>query len=308
VTGPAAAPRRRIAAIVNSGSGPGHGAAIVPELQDLFARAGARVDVHVVHDERSIAEAIAAARSSAPDAIVAGGGDGTVSRIAGDMAGTGLAFGVLPMGTLNHFAKDLGVPVELEDAVRTIVHGVAAAVDTAVVNDRRFVNNSSLGLYPDIVRERERQQRRLGRGKWWAFAWAAVSALRRYPLLHVRLVVDGETRTRRTPFVFVGNNAYAMEGFSIGERSSLDDGCLSLYVAPLAGRWRLLLLALRALLGRLRQAKDFEATLANEIVIESRHRRLRVAADGEVTSMNPPLRYRIEPRSLLVLRPGSAHD
>ena len=301
---PAAAPRRRIAAIVNAGSGSGHGDDIVAELRELFARSGAHVDVRVVRDEPSIARAIGAARASAPDAIVAGGGDGTVSRVAGDMAGTGLAFGVLPLGTLNHFAKDLGVPLDLEDAVRTIVHGVVDAVDTAVVNDRRFVNNSSLGLYPDIVVHRERQQRRLGRGKWFAFAWAAVGALRRYPLLRVRLVVDGETRTQRTPFVFIGNNVYAMEGFSIGERSRLDGGCLSLYVAPLAGRGRLLLLALRALLGRLRQAKDFEARLASEILIESRHRRLRVATDGEVAVMTPPLRYRIEPKSLLVLRPA----
>jgi diacylglycerol kinase family enzyme len=303
---PAAAPRRRIAAIVNAGSGAGHGDAIVGQLQESFARFGAHVDVRVVHDELSIAKALDDARASKADAIVAGGGDGTVSRVAGELAGTGLAFGVLPLGTLNHFAKDLGVPLELEDAVGTIVHGVAAAVDTAVVNDRRFVNNSSLGLYPDIVRDRERQQRRLGRGKWSAFVWATLGALRRYPLLRVRLVIDGQTRTRRTPFVFIGNNVYAMEGFSIGARRSLDGGCLSLYVAPLAGRWRLLLLALRALLGRLSQAHDFEATLASEIVVESRHRRLRVATDGEVVLMTPPLRYRIEPKSLLVLRPAPA--
>src|SRR4051812_34210334 len=119
---PAAAPRRRIAAIVNAGSGAGHGDAIVGLLQESFARFGAHVDVRVVHDEASIAKALDDARAAKADAIVAGGGDGTVSRVAGDLAGTGLAFGVLPLGTLNHFAKDLGVPLELEDAVGTIVH------------------------------------------------------------------------------------------------------------------------------------------------------------------------------------------
>ena len=94
-----------------------------------------------------------------------------------------------------------------------------------------------------------------------------------------------------------------MEGFAIGERSGLEDGLLSLYVAQRPGRWRLLQLALRALIGRLRQARDFDAITATDIVVQSKRKRIRVATDGEVTVMTPPLHYRIRPASLIVMRP-----
>jgi len=115
-------------------------------------------------------------------------------------------------------------------AAQTIVEGYAINVDVGEVNRRIFLNNSSLGLYPTIVREREKQQR-LGAGKWPAFVWAAVAALRRYPFLDVRLSADGKEFSRRTPFVFVGNNEYLMERLTIGMRECLDKGQLSLYMA-----------------------------------------------------------------------------
>jgi diacylglycerol kinase family enzyme len=136
--------------------------------------------------------------------------------------------------------------------------------------------------------------------------WATLSAMRRYPFLVVALVVDGKEVLRKTPFVFIGNNEYRMDGFAIGERTELDRGQLSLYVAQRPGRLKLLVLALRALTGRLRQARDFDALGASEILIESRRKRLRVSTDGEVSVMTPPLRYRIRPRALAVMLPEPA--
>ena len=296
---------RTVSVIVNAGSGLGNDDALRERLQSLFEGAGAEVDVRLARGGAEIAAAVEAALARRPDVIVAGGGDGTVSTVAAALAGGPVALGVLALGTLNHFARDSGVPADLEQAVAAIVAGRPRTVDIGEVNGRTFINNSSLGLYPDIVRHRERQQKRLGRGKWPAFAWATLAALRRYPFMAVRLVVDGSERTRRTPFVFIGNNEYRMDGFAIGERTGLDRGTLSLYVAQRPGRLRLLLLALRALTGRLRQARDFDALAATEIVIESRRRRLHVATDGEVTSMTPPLRYRIRPRALSVMLPDA---
>jgi diacylglycerol kinase family enzyme len=297
---------RRVSVIVNAGSGLGNDDALIERLRTLFDAAGADADIRLARGGAEIRAAVDAALARAPDVIVAGGGDGTVSSVAGALAGKPVALGVLALGTLNHFARDAGVPADLEHAVRTIVEGRQVEVDVAEVNGRIFINNSGLGLYPDIVRHRERQQRRLGRGKWPALAWATLGALRRYPFLGVRLVVDGDERVRRTPFVFIGNNEYRMDGFAIGERTDLDQGRLSLYVAQRPGRLKLLLLALRALTGRLRQARDFDALGATEIVIESRRRRLHVSADGEVTTMTPPLRYRIRPRALAVMLPDPA--
>jgi diacylglycerol kinase family enzyme len=292
--------------VVNAGSGGGTDQALVERLRGLFEAVGLRAESELAEDGDAIEALAQAAMVRRPRVIVAGGGDGTVSAVAATLVDSDIAFGVLPLGTLNHFAKDLGVPLELAEAVAVLAEGQTARVDVGEVNGRIFVNNSSLGLYPDIVRDRERQQRRLGRGKWPALAWATLAALRRYPHLAVRLKVDGSDVVRRTPFVFIGNNEYRMEGFAIGERSGLADGLLSLYVAQRPGRWRLLLLAVRALAGRLRQARDFDAVLASEIVVESRRRLLRVATDGEVTVMAPPLRYRVRPASLLVMQPRAA--
>jgi diacylglycerol kinase family enzyme len=157
-------------------------------------------------------------------------------------------------------------------------------------------------LYPIIVREREKQQR-LGSGKWPAFIWAAITALRRYPFLDVRLNVEGQQFARRTPFVFVGNNQYIMEQLNIGVRDCLDKGELSLYMTHRTGRWGLARLALRALLGHLREEKDFLAMCTREVKITTRHKRLRVARDGEVDILETPLNYRVLPGALNVIVP-----
>ena len=292
-----------IAVIVNAGSGGGNDQALVDRLAGHFRAAGLHAEIELARGGDEIVAAVGNAIARQPPMIVAGGGDGTVSTMAAALVDTGIVFGVLPLGTLNHFARDLGIPPELADAVAILAGGEAARVDVGEVNGRIFVNNSGLGLYPDIVRERERQQKRLGRGKWPAFAWATLSALRRFPFLVVAMAVDGKEVLRKTPFVFIGNNEYRMEGFAIGERSRMEDGLLSLYVAQRPGRWRLVQLAVRALTGHLRQARDFDAILAAEIVVRSKRKRLHVATDGEVSVMTPPLHYRVRPASLIVMRP-----
>jgi diacylglycerol kinase family enzyme len=196
-----------------------------------------------VHGGTELGEALEAAVGQEPDVVVAAGGDGTVSAVAAALVDRDIALGVLPLGTLNHFAKDFGLPLEIEAAVGHIVHGRPVRVDVGEVNGRVFVNNSSLGLYADMVRGRERQQKRLGRGKWTALAWAALATLRRYPFLNVRLSVDGHEQRWRTPLVFIGNNEYLMEGLAVGARAGMQDGVLSLYVAQRPGRLRLLQLA-----------------------------------------------------------------
>ena len=292
---------RQIVVLLNAASGGGNDAALAARVTALFEIAGASADVRLVHGGGELTDALHAAIERRPDVIAAGGGDGTVSTVAAALVGGPIALGVLPLGTLNHFAKDMRLPLDLETAIGVIARGATRRIDVGEVNGRVFINNSGLGLYPDIVRDRERQQRRLGRGKWPALVWATIGALRRFPFLGVRLSVDGKEGVRRTPFVFIGNNVYLMQGFAIGERERLDSGCLSLYVAHRPGRLRLLLLALRALVGRLEQTRDFDAMRAAEIDIESRRRRLRVATDGEITVMTPPLRYRIRPASLAVV-------
>ena len=289
--------------IINASSGVGASDDLRQRLADSFRAGGLDVNISLAHSGAEVVELAGRAAHSSSDVVVAGGGDGTINAVAGAILDHEKTFGVLPLGTLNHFASDLNIPLDLEAAVQTIVAGHTIEVDVGEVNGRLFVNNSGLGLYPKIVRKREKQQK-LGYGKWAAFAWAALAVLRRYPFLDVRLHVEGKEFHRRTPFVFVGNNEYLMQGFSIGERpGSLRDGRLSVYLVQRPGRLRLLVLALRALVGRLRQARDFEALLVTDFVIDSRHRTLRVATDGETSMMSTPLRYRIRPACLRVAVP-----
>jgi diacylglycerol kinase family enzyme len=296
---------RTIAVIINGSAGSGHDDQMAIDLREKFSAQGIDARVTLARGGAAMTDAARQALDSGMPIVVAGGGDGTINAVASVLVGTGVAFGVLPLGTLNHFAKDVGIPLVLGAAVANIAHGVRKNVDVGTVNGQIFLNNSSLGLYPDIVRDREKQQTRLGRGKWLAAAWATIGALRRYPFLSVRLTLDdGQLQARRTPFVFIGNNEYTMQGFSIGARARLDTGKLSLYVAQRPGRLGLLRLGWCALWGRLAQERDFDVLSAQSLDIETRHKRIRVATDGEVTIMATPLRYTIRPGALSVIVPS----
>jgi diacylglycerol kinase family enzyme len=200
----------------------------------------------------------------------------------------------------------LEIPQDLAQAVSVIAENQIKRIDAAEVNGHIFVNNSSIGLYPQIVRIRERQQERLGYGKWRAAFWAALKILRRSPFLHVKLKNENGERVVRTPFVFVGNNEYKMDFFNVGRRQCLDDGKLSVYFLHKSGRRGLFTLVLRTIFGRLKQARDFEAINVEKITIETRKKQMLVAFDGEVDVMNTPLCYCIHPRALRVIVPKTS--
>lgn len=294
-------PRRRVPVIVNERSGPGHGADTYTEIRRLFALQGLQADILVARGGEELQARVHEALGEHPGTVVAAGGDGTVNAIASHLRGSSVALGILPLGTRNHFARDLGVPADLEGAVAAIAQGSAVAVDMGEVNGRTFVNNASLGLYPHIVRNRTRRQERFGHRKYWAMLWATLSVLGRHPFLRLKLHLDGRTQRCRTPFVFIGNNDYLMEGFKVGQRASLRDGKLSVYTTQRRGRMPLLRLALRALFGRLRQAEDFLMEQARTVRVESPRRLLLVATDGEVSALPTPLEFRVRPAALRVL-------
>jgi len=278
-----------------SGGRPGGKGAV----DELFRGAGVEARVQLTTDVGAAARALARER---PPLIVAAGGDGTVNAVAAALAGTGIAMAVLPAGTFNHFARDLGIPSDAAAALEIALRGRRRAIDVGEVNGRIFVNNASIGLYPAIVRRREKHER-LGFGRLHAMLWSMHTVLRGHPFLHLALKLDGVESRRRTPFVFVGNNVYQMQGFTIGMRERLDAGVLSVYLTQRRGRLGLLRLALRALFGRLEQAADFEASTVSELRIESRHKRLLVATDGEVGALELPLDFRIRPAALQVMAP-----
>jgi diacylglycerol kinase family enzyme len=271
-------------------------------LEDALRAAGLDADIRRVSGHRLTAAAKAAC-DERPDAIVAGGGDGTVSAVASALVDTPIPLGVLPLGTLNHFAKDLGIPLTTPEALALLRQGRIADIDVGDVNGHIFLNNSSLGVYPRIVLDREAQRGRHGMGKWLAMLLAIIKAFRRFPLVEVRLSDDKDSRLLKTPLVFVGNNRYQLDLLNVGTRACLDRGELSLYVANVQSRWGMLRLTFRALLGRLEQDRDFETFCLSQCWIETRRRTLHVAFDGEVEKMSPPLHYRARPGALRVFLP-----
>jgi diacylglycerol kinase family enzyme len=249
-----------------------------------------------------LAAAAAQAVASGCSLLIAAGGDGTVSTVASVAASHGVVLGVLALGTLNHFARDAGIPPDLEAAVAILTRGQVATIDVGEVNGRVFVNNSSIGVYPRLIWERQQQQQQ-GRPKWTAFALAGLRIWREYRRITVTIEGRGYRRNVRTPFVFVGNNEYAIEGGRIDARSSLDRGRLQLCMAPGADRGRMALIVFAAIAGRLGMVEGFESVPATELTIAASSRRMGVSLDGELMILAPPLRYRIRPRALRVMVP-----
>ena len=291
-----------VACILNSAAGSKRAIKTKDRLAELFSGHGTKARVLLGRNGREITALARRAVEDQCSAVVAAGGDGTVNAVAGVLADTEIPMGVLPLGTLNHFAKDLKLPLELDGAVATIMTGRIAHIDVGEVNGHVFLNNSSIGIYPWIVRERETEQRK-GYRKWVAFTRASLSALKRYSLLHVRLQLEGHDDVEaKTPFVFVGNNRYKSQGFDIGQRSALDEGQLWICRAPPTSRSRLLMLTIKQVFGSA-HVPDLEIFEAREISVRTQASRLAVATDGEVILLESPLCYRIRPGALRVILP-----
>jgi diacylglycerol kinase family enzyme len=292
-----------IVVIVNARAGMASGRPhLATELVDLFGAVGRDVEIIALGEGD---DPSAAARTASRHAaiVVAAGGDGTVSSVASALVDSTAALGVLPIGTLNHFAKDLHIPLDLEPAIAVIAAGHIREVDIARVNEFTFVNNSSIGIYPSIVDARE-ALRSQGHAKWPAMVLATARVIRRHRGVTVSVEVDGRRQTRRTPFVFIGNNEYEVDGIRMGGRARIDEGELFAYLAPRLRAYQLPLLLAKALLGRARRSGDFEIVRASELWIGvSTAGRQRVAFDGEVRRMRTPLHYRIRARALRVVLP-----
>lgn len=293
----------KVRVIVNRGGG-SFSEDVAESLPGLFADRGVEADVRLVAPDglgRAFEEA---ASAEGVDSVVAAGGDGTVSAAAAAMADSKRPLGVLPLGTLNHFARDAGLPADLREAVAAVAAGRPRAVDVAEVNGIVFVNNSAVGLYPLMVVQREEQQRTLGRSKRLAMLVASLRALSRFSRHRLAIRIAGTEAPIETPLLFVGNNRYETRLLTLGRREAIDRGELCLY-APLArSRLYFIGLALRGLFGRLDQVRDFVSLDGfEEVEVNSRRSILAVSTDGETRMIETPLRYRVRPGALQLLVP-----
>lgn len=294
---------RRVRVILNPAAG------VVPgERREQVAAAFARfpevqVWIEELQQPADLTRAIARALAHGADVIAVGGGDGTLSVAANLLAETPAVLGILPLGSLNHFARDLRLPLELDEAAAVIVRGRTARVDLGEVNGRYFINNTSIGVYPMAVRLRDRWRRYLG--KWPAMLLANLTLLVFLPLLRVRVSLDGGRHGGAVVVVFVGNNRYQLHWPALGRRLRLDSGMLDLMILREASPWRIMRALWLVSRGRVKEVSGLETGLRRELVVNSRRRHLRIGIDGETIQVDCPLHYRIRPAALQVrVAPG----
>lgn len=237
------------------------------------------------------------------DIITASGGDGTINGVAAIIKNSDAALGVIPSGTFNHFAKDAGIPLGFEEAVLNLVNGQVAFIDYGSVNDKIFLNNSSIGQYPITVLAREVGRKRTNINKKLAMVLASIKTALKYPLIEIAVDSQSEAEAIKTPLVFIGNNYYDMSPLSIGKRRGLDSGKLYAYGSKCTNLFCSLHLSILALFNMSKLSSKFELVPFTDAVINSKSKRLPIAVDGEIYRMNTPLHYKMNHRALKVILP-----
>jgi diacylglycerol kinase family enzyme len=248
----------------------------------------------------TLADHVRAAVDEGATRVLVAGGDGSIGSAAGVLAGTAVELAILPCGTLNHLAKDLSLPLELEAAARVAKDGLAISVDAAVVNDRLFLNTSSVGAYVTFVRFREQLERYLG--YHLASLAAAMRLLVRLPVFRVTLMVEGVAHEYVTPLVFVGVGERELKLPSLGARVPGGQPGLHVMIVRRRSGARTLALALAAAargVEAIAHTPALDAFIVDDFRIAPRTR--SVAVDGEIVRVSPPLSYRHIPGHLRVV-------
>ncbi len=297
--------------VLNAGSGRLGADERAATIAGVLEAAGRRFELHPVGDPRLLAQvARDAVKKAAAEGgvIVAAGGDGTIATVAQAALGAPVRFGVVPQGTFNYFARANGIPEDTRAAARVLTDGQERPVQVGLLNGRVFLVNAGLGLYPQLLADRERWKRELGRSRLVAL-WAALHTLvRANPRRLLRLEHGGSARIVRTSTLVVGNNALQLQQVGIPEGESLDAGLLvGMTARPVSLAGRLALLG-RAALGRLGEAPEVDAFAFAKMTVRpargAPRRNLRVSLDGEVGSMQAPLEFSVAGHRLRQLVPA----
>lgn len=300
--------REPICVLANGGAGK-RAAARIDLLTAPLRAAGLTHEVRVIHKGAQIPAAAKQARADGFATVIAAGGDGTICSVATELLGSGIALGILPLGTFNFFARSLGLENTPEAAMDQLLSGAETRVAAGEVNGKLFLNNASLGLYPALLERREAAYAKWGRSRIAAY-WSAVRTLTTYDRpSRMTLTVDGTVQVRRSPMVFIAQNAYQLERFGMQEGVDLiRSGKLAVYIAPELRRWQLLGFALRMVVRVARPYRDFTLLSTESLQIETRSRRRVIARDGERESMTAPFTFRRLPDALTVIVPQPVPD
>jgi YegS/Rv2252/BmrU family lipid kinase len=291
------------ALIINFASGSEKDNEQCKKIQQMFRKKNVHVDIIKVEEPGLLNQTIEKTIAKNYSTIIAAGGDGTISAVASKLMNTKITLGVLPLGTMNNFAKTLEIPQELEEAITTIISHQTTQVDVASVNEKYFINNSNIGVYPYLVKHREHEQEK-GKPKWLAVIFAFLRIIFHYPLLELTFKIKDEKIIRKTPIVFIGNNKYHLTPQNLGKRKNLHRHILSIFITKTADRKSFFFLILKIIFGQLEDETLMETFLLKEIVINNKKPTLLVSIDGEQMPMKTPLKYQIHANALTVIIPN----
>lgn len=299
--------------VFNVGAGHGEAQTVRETLQQGCADAGRALQLMAVDDPRrlgTIARQAVQAAQACGGVVVAAGGDGTINTVAQAVLSSGCTFGVLPQGTFNYFSRTHGIPADTAGALQVLLDGACQPVQVGLVGEQVFLVNASLGLYPQLLEDRESWKQQLGRSRLVAFGAGLSTLLRGHRSL--RLQIDAKENSEvielRTPTLFVGNNALQMEQLGFAEADAIDAGQLAVLALRPVGTARMLALLLRGALGRLGEADDLVRLSSRRLTVSAQGmggRQIKVATDGEVRWMKLPLTFRVSPQPLWLLRPAA---
>lgn len=307
---PASPVRQPLYVVINAGSGEHDAQQTQAVLAEVFQAAGHPTQFMQLGDARALAEACerAAAQAKAASGIlVAAGGDGTINMAAAAALRHGCALGVIPQGTFNYLARDHGIPLDAEAAARALVRARAQPVQVGLVNDHLFLVNASLGLYPQVLQDREAFKARFGRRRWVALLSGIATVFRWHRRVRLEIELDGVRTSLTTTTLFVGNNRLQVEqvGLEEGVAQRTGRGQLAGIVTRPVGAWTMVWLAVRGALGRLGDADQVQTFSFHQLQVRvPGARRVKVATDGEVLVMAPPLRFAAAAQRLLLMVPG----
>ena len=294
--------------IINPGSGEHDAAQTRDLLTAVFTQAGRKhrfVDLGKPPGLEAASDRAAADAAACGGALVGAGGDGTINAVASAALRHGCLFGVLPQGTFNYFGRTHGISQDLEAAARALLHAQEEPVQVGEVNGRVFLVNASLGLYPQLLQDREAFKQRFGRHRWVAVLSGLVTLFEWRRQLVLDIEEGGERRTITTPTLFVGNNRLQLDRIGIeGEASAATGtGRLTAVVVRPIGNLRMLGLLLRGAFGRLGEADQVDSFAFRSLTVRMRRRRVKLATDGEVGVASTPLLFRIAAAPLRLLLP-----
>jgi len=271
-------------------------------IRTPFQNAGYACTIRTCSGEEVVARCQEAAAEKV-DLLLIGGGDGSVMAAAKALLGTDTALGILPLGTLNLLARDLGIPLELEAAATALSRARVQAIDVASVNDEKFLCYSIMGVFPSLAEHRETARAASGPFRWIQLANNIGFDLLNSEPVRYRLNLGNRRRRYFTQALIVANNEISpAPGFFL-RRAALDRGTLAVYITRQRTFFGLLGLMWRALWGRFTNTPRLRKLLAQSVEVIPEDARVPISLDGEVTELEPPLRFSIKPKALQVLVP-----